>query len=469
MIDWFKQTLDFCTSAWIDLAETDRALVLIAVAVILSFTITDIITHLLGDKNKQDLGSLKKGSHKKAKGIRFGRLGNRIVYSPTEAEGHVAVVGGSGMGKTSALLIPTLRSWTGHFMTIDISGDICKNVAAPDKLIYDPAGKNTVPYNIFGMIDKFHNDTAKDEALSQLAYLLMPPTKNSDDAASYFLSEGRKILIASLIAFYHQGLDFVEICEKIISSSWQQLFTAIDNTKYTPAIMYINGFAGSNEKNISGCMQSCTASITLFATNQAVKQSIGRPPEGKNAITPASLENHNLFIVVEDAKLKLYAPLLHIITAQTLEFLSARKITGNYKTILLALDEFVSLGHLEITEALRKLRKRKVRIMVLTQSIADLDMMYGQAERKSMLANFKYIAVLSASDSDTQEYLARLVGRHDVRNTSISVSAHATTRTHSKSKEYIIEPHDFAHLGKMLVLLHDEGILRLHKDFYFKH
>ena len=469
MIDWFYETLDFCISVWSDFTATDRAIVLIAVAVILSFTITDIITHLLRGKKKQELGSLRKGSHKKAKGIRFGRLGNRIVYSPTEAEGHVAVVGGSGVGKTSAVQIPALRSWEGHFLAIDISGDIRKNVDVPNSLTYAPSDPKTIPYNIFGMIDVLIDDASKNEALAQLAFLLMPPKPTSDDASDYFTNGGRKILTAALMAFYHKGMDFADICMKIVSSSWQELFTQIDEAQYQPAIMYINGFAGSNEKNTSGCKQACDAAVTLFATNESLKRSVRRPRESEQAITPAFLEDHSIFIIIEDEKLKLYSPLTHIITSQTLEYLSARNINKNSKTILLALDEFVSLGHLEITEALRKLRKRKVRIMILTQSVADLDMLYGKSERMSMMANFKYVAVLSASDSDTQEYLARLIGRHEVQSTSVSVSARSTTRTHSKSKDYILEPHELGRLGDYLILIYDKGMLRLHKDFYFKH
>ena len=469
MAEWFGQTLNFCISAWNNLVATDRMLIIIAAAVILSFAASDIITNLLGRKKKQALGTLRKNTHKKARGVRFGKMGRKVVYSPTDSEGHVAVMGGSGTGKSAALLIPSLLSWTGHFFCIDISGDLCKNVPSHDKLIYSPAGYDTVPYNIFGMIDALETEAAKNEALAQLAFLLMPPSMSTDDASSYFSSEGRKILIAALTAFYNQGMDFIPICKKIVSSSWQELFTSIDETKYQSAIMYINGFAGSNEKNIAGCKQACDAAVTLFATNETVGQSIRRPEMGEVAITPASLESNNVFIVVEDAKLRLYAPLTHIITAQTLEYLSARCVTDGSKTILLALDEFVSLGRLEVTEALRKLRKRKVRIMILTQSIADLDMVYGRDERMSMMANFKYVAVLSASDSDTQEYLARLIGKHEVQSMSVSVSARSTTRTRSQSKDYIIDPHELGHLGDYLILIYDKGMLRLRKDFYYKH
>ena len=232
MLEWVKQTLYFSKYAWSNLTVADRVLIIIAAIVILSFTAADIIAHFLNRKEHQDLGTLRKSNRKKASGIRFGKLGHQIVYSPTEAEGHVVVVGGSGTGKSSALLIPSLRSWTGHFFCIDISGDLCKNVPSHDKLIYSPADPDTVPYNIFGMIDALIDEAAKNEALAQLAFLLMPPSVSTDDASSYFSSEGRKILISALTAFYHKGMDFTDICMKIVSSSWQELFTQIDETQY---------------------------------------------------------------------------------------------------------------------------------------------------------------------------------------------------------------------------------------------
>lgn len=42
--------------------------------------------------------------------------------------------------------------------------------------------------------------------------------------------------------------------------------------------------------------------------------------------------------------------------------------------------------------------------MVLTQSLADLDMIYGKDERKAMLGNFKFTVLLGCKDTETQEY-----------------------------------------------------------------
>ena len=63
-----------------------------------------------------------------------------------------------GLGKTSALLIPTLQAWQGTSFTIDISGDICRNIDKPHKMIYEPANPDSIPYNIFGAIDDLDDD-----------------------------------------------------------------------------------------------------------------------------------------------------------------------------------------------------------------------------------------------------------------------------------------------------------------------
>lgn len=417
--------------------------------------------------HKKRKTQLKTASKTKAHGVVFGKKGMNVIYSPTNQEGHIAVFGGSGLGKTSALLIPTLRSWTGTSFTIDISGDICKNVDMPHKMIYEPANPKSIPYNIFGPIDRLKNEDDKNEALEELAFLMMPDDEKMADTAKFFNTEGRKILTASLIAFYHAGMDFIPICEKIVGSSWKDLFNAIDSTEYSKAIQYINSFAGASEQNTAGCKQSADAVLKLFATNERVKRTIRRPYSQEVAFTPSRLEKNNVFVVVDDSKLKLYAPLLHIITAQSLEYFSNRS-NDSKTTILFCLDEFASLGKIEITDALRKLRKKHVRIMMLTQSMADIDLIYGHDERMAMMNNYRFKVVLGADDTDTQEYFAKLIGHQDTKKHSTSSNANQTTHTESEAKEWVIEPAELARLGKELVLLHPDGHLKLKKNFYYK-
>ncbi|MBS4795576.1 MAG: type IV secretory system conjugative DNA transfer family protein [Clostridiales bacterium] len=411
---------------------------------------------------------LKKMSRKKANGIVFGKcVFHKLVCSPTNAEGHIAVFGGSGLGKTSALLIPTLQAWQGTSFTIDISGDICRNIDKPHKMIYEPANPDSIPYNIFGAIDDLDDVDEQNESLEQLALQLMPDKeKSNSDATEFFTQEGRKILTSAFIAFYHQGKDFVEICELIIRNGWKELFNMIDETNNFNAIQYINSFAGGNEKNTAGCKQAVDKVLKLFATNEKVKKTLRRPKK-EESFTPKELESHNVFVIVEDSKLKLYSPLLRIITSQCMEFFSNRQ-NNKKPTILFSIDEFASFGRMEITEALRKLRKKGIRIMVLTQSMADIDMIYGRDERMSMMNNFRFCVILGITDNDTQEYFSKLIGHKEVTKYSKSKSANNVTTSESQSRERIIEAEALAHLGNKVVLLHPDGYILLKKNFYYK-
>lgn len=137
-------------------------------------------------KAHNDKNSVCMSRNKNAvKGIVFGKKGNKLYYSPTNGEGHVACFAGSGLGKTSSILIPTLQHWDGTSFVIDISGDICDNVEIQNKIIFDPDNADSILYNIFYSIDKKESDEAKDEALEQLAYLLMPLENNASDTSVF--------------------------------------------------------------------------------------------------------------------------------------------------------------------------------------------------------------------------------------------------------------------------------------------
>ena len=177
-----------------------------------------------------------------------------------------------------------------------------------------------------------------------------------------------------------------------------------------------------------------------------------------------------VFCVIPDECLETMAPLLQIITAQTLDYIAVRSL-GASKQILIALDEFASLGKLDITPTLRKARKRHARIMMLTQSMADIDLIYGADERRSMMANFAFKVVLGAADSDTQAYFSRLIGMTDgtKRSTTDSGGIFAPIReTVTTERIAAVEPAELANLGNRLILLHPAGYTTLVKAPYYE-
>lgn len=420
--------------------------------------------------------TLKKGISNSVNGIIFGRKRKHIYFSPITDEGHVFCCASSGAGKTSALAIPSIRSACkspdlGTCFCIDISGDISSNCDIPNKLIFDIEDPNTTPYNIFYSIDAEPVHEVKNELLEKLAYLIMPELNENDEAGAFFLKNGRSMFIGALITYYHQGLDFIPICQKIVSMSYQELIYDIVDSKNDDALRYISSFNGANEKNSAGCKQCVDSHIKLYATNFRMPKAIRRPIDNEICIIPNLLKQNSLFFCIPDAKTDLYGPLLGIITAQTFDFCASRQ-NGESPTILFLLDEFASLhiGTNEILNAVRKYRKKNIRLMILTQALLDLDILYGEKVRDSILNNIKYKVILGITDPYSQKYFSDIIGKHKVPTTSTTVSSTATSTSYSLSEEYIVPPENFGKLKSDLYVICDNGsFAKYQKNFYYKY
>ena len=414
---------------------------------------------------------LKRG--KNGNGFIFGLQGKNKIYLEKNKEGNITVFGGSGLGKTSALLVPSLRKWDAPFFAIDISGDISKNVEVDkDKIVMlEPENPyKSAAYNVFYLIDRAKEEAEKRLRLEQLVMLIVEIPQNANDANLYFLETARKILLAAMLAFYDIGMDFTEICKTVFFNNMTDLVNIIEETDNDLALGYIKPLLSENEKNISGAKGTLNNKIKIFADNENM-ETILRRSYGKqgNFFYPEMLEGKRVFLKISDKKQEYYAPFMHIVVAQILEYISGRKYEkGKDERILLALDEFASMGYFDVLAPFRKFRKNGCNLCILTQSLADLDLVYSEKERKVILDNSKYIAVLSATDNGTREYFSNLIGKQEVQKKSTSQGRSGRSTSISTQKEYVIEPEEWKNLGEELIVIHQGGFIRLKKNYYFK-
>lgn len=154
-----------------------------------------------------------------------------------------------------------------------------------------------------------------------------------------------------------------------------------------------------------------------------------------------------------------------------MQYISNRKVKKNSKQILLVLDEFASLN-LEsktILSCIRKYRKRKARLMLLTQNLSDLHLLYGIETTKAIMANLRFKVLLGGlSEPDSQKYFADLIGYKKIKKRSISKSTNSKTITESEEKEYIIPPAELDRQGKDVAILiypDNQGYMLLEKNF----
>lgn len=402
-----------------------------------------------------------------AHGIIFGvQPDDRLYISPETEPYHVLVIGGTRSGKTSAILIPTLRVWQHTAFVIDISGDISNTIYRSDKVVLDIMGGERY-YNVFCYADRATTRTELWAQLEILANCLMPSEK-ANDTERFFRDEGRRLLLASLVYLYDKGVDFCQFCREFTRVDAQALISdVLEDTSADPRVLAImQSMQGTNAKNIQGCKQNADSCIEKFAYDEHIKKCIHR---GIDAITPEILEQKSLFVNIPQYLLDVYSPLLSIISQQIMHYFKVREVTPQTKNCLMCLDEFPQLGMIpDINNALMTLAKKKVRLMLCIQSDASLNRIYGNDVRTEILTNCGYKCILNALDAETQETYSRLIGERNVEHCSVTTGNGNPSYNYSLQRERIVEPAELAYLQNHLILLTPTGYIRLTKNFYFK-
>lgn len=441
----------------------------------------------LRTKRKQEKNlPYKTGTLDDCNGIMFGIkkfLGNiTYYYSPAEDEGHLVVLGGSGIGKTAAILISTLLIWCKNnnkntSFTVDISGDIIANSDMSNMLVYSPLPPEDkelnipqgTPYNIFYKVDLLDDEDEINRYLTELVNDRIKIDNNESEGSKYYKRQARNILTAAFVGYYFSGLDFCDICDKVYYLTYEDLFNDIENQNNEYASAKLNGFVGITPEFIRNALQDAKDSIELFVLNKNIRKTLRRPKDGEASINATSVENSNVFLYLPDPDLEYLQPLTELILSQVLDYLS-RRMHFDHK-ILLTLDEAASLGQIDILPVVRKYRKRGVRLILLTQTLSDIDITWGHDKdtvRSALLSNFKFKILLESSDEKEQASWGRLIG-NEIKDNYSHTTGHTESSTRSEHKDFIINPHELASLGDELIFLYPGGYKKLEKCFYYKY
>lgn len=109
--------------------------------------------------------------------------------------------------------------------------------------------------------------------------------------------------------------------------------------------------------------------------------------------------------------------------------------------------------------------------LLLAQSLADMDLVYGREARESVLNNAAYKCNLGVTDRTTQLYFADQAGRYtpddDIPSAWETFLPERGPRK-SRAGSYRVPPEELAYMGENVFLLHPDGYTWLKKHYYYK-
>lgn len=436
-----------------------------------SFSFAEFAIGMIGSKKEKDVIKPKLDNElleKTPRGVIFGKEQRGYIAKSEDKDGHILVIGGAGSGKSSSIAIPSLISWKERVFAIDIKGELIKKTGHKRTLtkVFNPNDPESYGYDPFYLIHGSDN-IAQDMKELVLAIIPLPP--NTKDP--FWITAAQNYFTGALIYFYEQGLTFIEAITEIQKTPPMNLVKVIHESESELAKLFTNQFISIDPKTLSGIFTELSNKIMLFATDQQLRNALSKDEK----ISPDDLENgFDIYLCIEESKLEQWNCLLTLMVNQFLKHFEKRS-DMDATPVLFLLDEFARLGKIEaITNGLATLRSKKITITILTQSLAQLDAIYGKEYRQIIADNCQYKAILNATDAETQEYFSKLVGTYDKLKTShnsnfeqytgLGKGTGVSTTTEEKR---IIKPEEFATL-KDVVLLTPYGFFRVDKAPYYE-
>ncbi len=311
-----------------------------------------------------------------------------------DGDQHVMVIGSPGQGKSRGFVIPTMMSFEGSQMVLDMSGELFEETSGylKDKgyevFLLAPGSKFTDGYNPLDLVSTEPNQRITD--LQKLTQMLLPERLRSD--SSDFWEESARILLTAMLGFVLECPD----TRKSLSELYRILNSMSDERKaivqllenYEAVLsdqtrMQLTKFAGRHEKLGEGIAAEIVAKLN-FLQNPLV--------EALTSITTIPIDTIRkrkvvVYIQADWNAMQIYERLISMFIQQMADKLvQLGPLRNGEHEVLMMLDEFGNGGRIDTVLTLAPLiRKNGVRFVFILQDGAQLERLYQRSGQKILM------------------------------------------------------------------------------------
>ncbi|MVA12946.1 type IV secretion system DNA-binding domain-containing protein [Agrobacterium vitis] len=383
------------------------------------------VTSPLGDAAFQDIAGLRTGKWFGKKGHILGRFGGKVLRAQDDR--HHLIIGPTRSGKGAGYVIPNALMHEGSMIVTDLKGEVFKATAGYRKkngsqvFIFAPGSERTNSYNPLDFVRPERGNRTTD--IQNIASILVPENTESENsvwqataqqvlagAISYILESpfyrDRRNL-GEINSFFNSGVDLQALMKHIKEKEpYLSKFTVESFNSY---LSLSDRAAASALLDIQKAMRPFKNERVVAATNftDMDLRSMKRRP-----IT--------IYLAPNITDITLLRPLLTLFIQQVMDILTLEH-DPNSVPVYFLLDEFRQLKRMdEIMTKLPYVAGYKIKLAFIIQDLKNLDEIYGETSRHSLLGNCGYQLILGANDQATADYASRALGKRTIRYSSES-------------------------------------------------
>lgn len=339
---------------------------------------------------------------------------------------HSLVVAPTRAGKGVGVVIPTLLTFNGSILALDVKGELFELTSRArksrgDKVFkfapFDPAGR-THSYNPVLDIVNMPPDRRFSETRRLAVNLIAAKGKGSEG----FIDGARDLFVAGILACIEQGNPTIGAVYDLFAQPGEKykLFAQLaESCQNREAQRIFDNMAGNDTKILT----SYTSVLGDGGLN------LWADPLIKTATTTSDFSIYDLrrdpasiFLCVSPNDLEVIAPLVRLFFQQIVSILQrSMPEKDEVFEVLFLLDEFKHLGKLESIEtAVTTMAGYKGRFMFIIQSLAALTGAYDASGKENFLSNTGVQVFMATADDETPTYISKAIGDYTFRAKSTS-------------------------------------------------
>lgn len=431
--------------------------------------------------------------HKKACGIVFGKdtRTGKYVCQNTDKRGiaHELIIGGSGSGKSSSLIIPTLLvNRKNTVVAVDIKGELARKTVDLQKAgekgricILNPNDRNKYGYDPLYELNSIEDPSTQQivSTWQQISVCLI--NKSPSEKDPYWNDAARNLCTGLGIYYYRDGChEFIDVIDRILGSPiTEQVTEVLEKAKPTsPEYRYIVQYGDLTDDKgkvtLGTIFSNLGNKLTLFANDSDLRYWMKTNPQ---RCTPYSVfkDRKSIYITLKEEKLEVYSGLLKLIIDQLLKEAERQPDVsgGSGENVLFIIDELPRIlqsGKLDsLLSGTKTLRSKGIVLIMVTQSYSALQQAYSKQEVDDLINNCEYIVCLSAKDPSTARMVSSWCGKFLERSISRQDGKNSSNNT-SFTEQSILTESDLLKLQESgeMILISPHGWNRIKKVPYFK-
>ena len=392
---------------------------------------------------------------------------------------HSFICAPTGSGKGVGVVIPTLLTYGGSVICLDVKGENFEKTARTRKGLGDSIFRfspldednRSHRFNPLEGVAKLATERRFTEA-KRIAesFIVMP-----GDNVQGFLVSAKEIFAASVLVVVERGTPTISAVYDLLSQGgeFNEMFEKLASETNIPESKSIyQRMAGIADRTLSAYMS------VLFDGGLGLwRDGLVRAATQTSDFDISDLRRRpaSIYIIVAPNDLAVLAPVIRLLFQQTVAILqtSEPKEDEPYPVLFL-LDEFPQLGRMvALSQAISTIRSYGGRMMIVAQSLSNLRGTYGNDGAQNFLANCRLQLFMAPADSETPDYVSKAIGNFTRKARSKSWTIGQLGKSNIQEREEgarLLRPEELRNLSadECVLLIQDSDPVRAHKVRYFE-